>query len=1098
MSGLTFLSPLSSRCPARKTHRVTQSAAGYRLETVGYGKAAQFRFSVEPVSDVEDLFEVLERRQRQNSFAIRGQVHPGRDPNDIINRRTKGDDGSIIDAPSRLLPLDLDNEVAPDWLDTDDIKAVGEYLRTRLPPELSGVSCAIQLSAGFGLSHLNGKPRLLKSRLWFLNSIALNSAQLRALFRAWNATGHYAVVDEAIASCNQPIYTAAPLFEGLADPVPERLCLLLGEVDEARIEPPKIEARPMPADFAGQGVRCPERLAVCVAMIRAAKEGEKHTVLNRASYLAGGFVAGGACTIDEAREALQAAISAKAGVADLAAAFETIENSLRDGMCSPIGEAPEINQPVALAKQSDFEYDLKRLREAPRQQARATAKAILNRYSWRCPWKLSFTEMAERVCQALPADSPANLPDWVRRRACWLERKATETAKEQSEIADSALRRAGVEVVRVSSIEEAYDMIAADPTPIWLNKAPIGTGKTEKLLKPLALAATCSVGITHRVSLVEDLATRLQLVDYKKADKEALECCSHLGICLNSLCNPKFADILFRAKTVLVDEISAVCREAHNPSGTLGKATKATWERLVHLLSRAKVACGVDADLSTKDVLTLTKAVKRPVKVVIVDGEPKELTATVGGYRQVWQQALACAAAGIKFRVATDSAKQVRKLEAAIKQEYPHLRVMAIHSDPGTATSGDEAVKALLSDINTKISDVDVLIHSPCVESGVSLTVPHFKQTFGIYCGAVSPSAFIQMLRRDRTADHFAIGVLNNGIRFEETDPGTILANLEASHRMTTDIAACEGGYRMKLVPASTWDGDVAEYRAISNGATNTYAQNLCLLLAVRGCQVAQSNSPSVDTVVITAANAGAKTAYHHAINSAPDISTDERESLNQIYQPTPAQSAVMARYDLQSTLAIKELDDEAFTIWCEGSVRRRVERFEVLMSAPLQGLANDATDDAAAIPIASRSNRLAKSEAYRLVFEVLGVDLGTGKGEITAEGALEAFENLAASPLRPVLEAAGLCRFARTPKYPIRWASDILGKFGLRLTEGMRSRANDRLRIYGISDQIKLGLPGWKALLAIVSRRAVPDRPINTNKPASGTHTRAYQRAAA
>ena len=103
-------------------------------------------------------------------------------------------------------------------------------------------------------------------------------------------------MDEAVAVCNQPIYTAAPIFENCTDPVPVRLALLLGEQDEAVIVPPAIPERPAGAASIGCGERCPERLAVAVHMIQSAKDGEKHTVLNRAAYLAGGFVAGGVCT----------------------------------------------------------------------------------------------------------------------------------------------------------------------------------------------------------------------------------------------------------------------------------------------------------------------------------------------------------------------------------------------------------------------------------------------------------------------------------------------------------------------------------------------------------------------------------------------------------------------------------------------------------------------------------------------------------------------------------------------------------------------------------------------------------------------------------
>ena len=56
---LTFLQPVG-RQRARKVHCLITTAAGFRLETQSYGKARDFRFTVAPVSDIEDVFAALE------------------------------------------------------------------------------------------------------------------------------------------------------------------------------------------------------------------------------------------------------------------------------------------------------------------------------------------------------------------------------------------------------------------------------------------------------------------------------------------------------------------------------------------------------------------------------------------------------------------------------------------------------------------------------------------------------------------------------------------------------------------------------------------------------------------------------------------------------------------------------------------------------------------------------------------------------------------------------------------------------------------------------------------------------------------------------
>lgn len=1080
MSALIFLSPIG-RQRARKVHRLVQSAAGTRLETTPYDKPKAFRFQSEPIADIEDVLAALERLSSREAFAIRGAVRPDLAPTAIINRRFKGLGASIEDVPSAVLPVDLDQELAPKWLDTSDIKAVGGYLRSRLPPELSDVSCVVQLSAGYGLSHWTGKPPILKARLWFLLQAPLDSAQLRAWFRACNATGKHAKMDEAVAGCNQPVYTAAPVFENCADPVPERLALLLGERDEAVIRPPAEPRSAFEPSEHTQGERCPERLAVCVRMIEGAADGEKHTVLNRAAYLAGGYVAGGACTEDEARQALQAAIRRKPNVADLQAAFETIESALHDGMAQPLGVLLEIAKPVELERDSIFEGDLKRLAKAPPAQVRATAKAIIGRYSWRCPWRMSWEHLGNAIVANLPKGSPANLGQWLKNRLDRISRQTRKTAEAQTAIDSCALSAAGIGVVEVDSIAEARKAVEARPECLMLVKAELGTGKTEGILKPLALAAHRVVAITHRVSLVDDLASRLQLENYKTLRAKDAESCGQLGMCINSITNPKFSDALFHAKTILIDEISSVVRECHNTHGTLKKHAKATWERLAWLLKKP-VAVGVDADLSTRDVLALKEATGRAVCVVIVKPKPAPLSAEFGDYRQIWQEILEAVGRGEAVRVATDSATQVRKLEALIKDRYPDRRVMAIHAANGVATNGRADVLALLKNINGVVQDVDVLIHSPCVESGVSLTVPHFTRTFGIYCGSVSPAAFVQMLRRDRTATRFEIGILNNGRKFEEASAPRILANMEATHRRTVELGRDEAGFLMRLQPASPWDGRVAEYKAVGNIAGNCYAQNLWVLLESREVKCSQLGSvahcepEAMDTATnLTMAH------YREAITNAPDLDEKSRQALEAVYQPSPEQSAAMARYDLKTTLAVGHVDAPALDVWDEGTITPKIARFEALVGAPLEGLAADKEDSLSGVSVAARASRLAKAEAFRTAFEVAGFDPKSGAGTVTRESALETFKNLAASPVRPVLEHAGLCRFSQSPKYPIRWLSNLLEKFGLILVQDARpGTAGPRGRVYRLAMMPvwdtagrRLKTPGWNAMSTIAERRS-------------------------
>ena len=765
-------------------------------------------------------------------------------------------------------------------------------------------------------------------------------------------------------------------------------------------------------------------------------------------------------------------------------------DAVRDAIARTEEPAPTESEPpapaVALCERSNFDGDLRKLAEAPAAAKLATARSIVRRYAWQCPWKRSYADLCRDVRTGL---SEAEARE-VSRLIAWIERKARQSALAGTGIDARTLHAAGIKVLEVGTISEAYANTTAHPEALVLVKADLGAGKTSGILQPLAVSTDeTTIAITNRQSLVADLCSRLKLSRYDTIQKKDISSCTELGICLKSITNPKFAEVLGRARMVLVDEISAVVRECHEPtpSGVLGKFAKTTWEKLGILLRNADLgACGVDADLNTADVLALQSEMEgKPIRVIVVRPKQTPMSITFSPADALLAALLTAVERGQPCRVFSDSAKQVRQLAALLKERFPEKAVMAIHSQGATATTGSPEVQSVLADINAAVHEIDVLLHTPAVESGVSLTTEHFQKTFGLYCGSVAPQAFIQMMRRDRTAKTATIAILGNGLQFAKTACAELLNDMGDAHRITVATAASKGRYSMTFEPATPWDARVAEYRAARNARTNTYAQGLWFALEALGATVHQHGDGIALPLseVLTAKSEAAdlaKAEAREAIMSAPDISADEREVIQRQYQPTPEDCAKTERYDLRQTLAVREVDGEALDLWREGKVRGQVERFEALTSAPLAGLAADATEDAARVPLAARSNRLAEAEAIRTAFECFGFDVDTGGGEVTESSAREAFENLKASPLRPVMEHTGLLRLDRMPKYPARWVGDFLNRLGLTLELAeQRGPRGDRERVYRIAQGETwdragrwMTAPGWEQMSAIAARR--------------------------
>ncbi|WP_163002352.1 DEAD/DEAH box helicase family protein, partial [Pseudomonas viridiflava] len=107
-------------------------------------------------------------------------------------------------------------------------------------------------------------------------------------------------------------------------------------------------------------------------------------------------------------------------------------------------------------------------------------------------------------------------------------------------------------------------------------RAPMGSGKTETVIAPVLQAATKGAYIAHRVSLMDDAATRLNLTPYgyqaehqvdhyKWVMQSHMPFVSHLVCCVNSLTASKFYNADERSwfttlETLCIDEATQVLR----------------------------------------------------------------------------------------------------------------------------------------------------------------------------------------------------------------------------------------------------------------------------------------------------------------------------------------------------------------------------------------------------------------------------------------------------------------------------------------------------------------------------------------------------------
>jgi hypothetical protein len=185
-------------------------------------------------ADLPALAEILcELLSRQDTCALRGAIlDPARTRGvrRLLHRcPDTGDMPTLADIPRPWIALKFDGLPLPGGLDLRDLSACGDVARRALTPSFHNAACVVNATAGHGF-----KPGA-RVRLWFILERPVAGTELKRWLIA-------APVDRSVFSAAQPIYTSAPRFVGMADPLPCRLAVLPGA--PAVVPPPVQETTP--------------------------------------------------------------------------------------------------------------------------------------------------------------------------------------------------------------------------------------------------------------------------------------------------------------------------------------------------------------------------------------------------------------------------------------------------------------------------------------------------------------------------------------------------------------------------------------------------------------------------------------------------------------------------------------------------------------------------------------------------------------------------------------------------------------------------------------------------------------------------------------
>lgn len=355
---------------------------------------------------------------------------------------------------------------------------------------------------------------------------------------------------------------------------------------------------------------------------------------------------------------------------------------------------------------------------------------------------------------------------------------------------------------------------------LTLIKSPKGSGKTESLVSIIENIYFRKVGITldefeliddaeapptswetgktvlligHRQALIRSMCKRLDLNCYLDENKRGIDTGRYtfrkrFGVCLDSIKKiTSFDSPIIKYDLVIIDEveqvlahlISSTSRDGAGYLGTLGQ-----------IVCSADSVIAMDADLGWISFLTLNSMRNNFIKHLNIPfGNVKSISKRVKHRNEIYineyvadgrqldvydskPQMIAHlmkeAQARKKIFISTNSKRQVNRLELAIKNMLPDLKMIAITSD----NSGSKEVIAFINDIKTEAKKYDVVISSPSLGTGIDITFSEdeefYDSVYGIYEAQINGHTEIdQQLARVRHPKSVKVWVSHRRFNFE-------------------------------------------------------------------------------------------------------------------------------------------------------------------------------------------------------------------------------------------------------------------------------------------------------------------------------------------
>ncbi|BAY73306.1 hypothetical protein NIES23_61340 (plasmid) [Trichormus variabilis NIES-23] len=436
-------------------------------------------------------------------------------------------------------------------------------------------------------------------------------------------------------------------------------------------------------------------------------------------------------------------------------------------------------------------------------------------------------------------------------------------------------------------------------------KSGMGTGKTELMAWWREIYPEQRfLNNGHRVNLLKNLAQRLKTLMYSEVGHVGMAKAIALSITIDSLYKLNTEALTYGC--IFIDEacqylthllLSKTCKEHR----------AIILETLHHIVYNAPLVIIADAHLDDVTIDFFRAMRPEGEQPYIIENQWQNGDRTVYWYEGDNSSALvakisAAVMTGQKVMVVSDSKRFIKKLEKSLltlqtvvesdassnspppipnpqfppPQRRSNLRVWSIHSD----NSGSEENVAFIKDITNAIKNIDILLTSPSLGTGVDISQYHFDAVFGVFHG-VSQTATecAQQLWRYRPKVPLHVWVAPKPpFGYLDTNPTKIKERLLQTNEITAFLLRIDRETGKRGAEKDWALEAYCKIKSARHQSINNLRTDLRELLKHMGNQIVpvgdELDAPAWE-LLKTAADA-LDTAHHHAVAKANSISKSE------------------------------------------------------------------------------------------------------------------------------------------------------------------------------------------------------------------------------